>query len=401
MSAQTSSDLQNKIYEYIVKHIRSEGMPPTIREIGSAVKIASTGHVDYHLTMLEKRGLIVREPKKSRGIKLVHLPWLIPIMGYIAAGEPLEIFTEPDEFLNIGPGLEYENTYALIVKGNSMIENYIYNGDYVIVKPQTVVENGDIVVAVHLQGNGRATLKRFFQEKERGRVRLQPANPKMDPIYVSWHEWDREWEVQGKVAAVFRKSSSPDLLSSQPARGEYNEQNTENFQGVLQGSNTPLVQIWRNQELLVNNLEQTRADSTKAPSTLSLLAIARVVLEQDDIALVGKVYVAKAGISQSKQEEFEGEPFEVSVPHLVARLSFDMILHKSENIELLSEWHKNLLYYPHNPEPQLVEFPFYLIASGSSYIAIDFYHERRWLRTIRLEFDAIEKPQLIALSSEV
>src|SRR5258708_16360437 len=87
-----------------------------------------------------------------------------------------------------------------------MIEDHICDQDYVVIKPQATCENGDIVVAVHLQGSGRATLKRFFQEKERDRVRLQPANSEMDPIYISKSEWDREWQIQGKVVALLRKS---------------------------------------------------------------------------------------------------------------------------------------------------------------------------------------------------
>ncbi len=200
-----TSDIQKKIYNFIVEYIRDEGMPPTNREIGSAMNIASTGHVDYHLSMLEKKGYITRESKKSRGIKLAQQPFGIPVMGSIAAGEPLEIFTDPSESLDAGRDIEQQGTYALVVKGQSMIEDHICDKDYVVIKPQKTCENGDIVVAVHLQGNGHATLKRFFQEKERDRVRLQPANSEMDPIYIPKSEWDNEWEVQGKVVAIFRK----------------------------------------------------------------------------------------------------------------------------------------------------------------------------------------------------
>jgi repressor LexA len=200
-----TSDIQKRIYDFIVEYIRDEGMPPTNREIGSAMNIASTGHVDYHLSMLEKKGYITRESKKSRGIKLVQHPFGIRVMGSIAAGEPLEIFTDPSESLDTGRDIEQQGTYALVVKGQSMIEDHICDKDYVVIKPQKTCENGDIVVAVHLLGNGRATLKRFFQEKERDRVRLQPANSEMDPIYVPKSEWDNEWEVQGKVVAIFRK----------------------------------------------------------------------------------------------------------------------------------------------------------------------------------------------------
>jgi repressor LexA len=205
MTSEHTSDIQKKIFEFIVEYIRDEGMPPTNREIGSAMKIASTGHVDYHLSMLEKKGFITRESKKSRGIKLAQQLFGIRVMGNIAAGEPLDILTDPAESLEVGRDLEQQGAYALMVKGQSMIEDHICDKDYVVIKPQATCENGDIVVAVHLQGSGQATLKRFFQEKERDRVRLQPANSEMDPIYVTKSEWDREWQVQGKVIAIFRK----------------------------------------------------------------------------------------------------------------------------------------------------------------------------------------------------
>ena len=205
MASEHTSEIQKKIYQFIVEYMREEGMPPTNREIGSSMKIASTGHVDYHLSMLEKKGFITRESKKSRGIKLVQQPYGVPVMGSIAAGEPLDIFTDSSETLDVGHDLEQQGAYALLVKGQSMIEDHICDQDYVVIKPQATCENGDIVVAVHLQGSGRATLKRFFQEKERDRVRLQPANSEMDPIYVPKSEWDQEWQIQGKVVAIFRK----------------------------------------------------------------------------------------------------------------------------------------------------------------------------------------------------
>jgi repressor LexA len=208
MSSQNTNDIQKRIYEFIVEYMRDEGMPPTNREIGSAMNIASTGHVDYHLSMLEKKGYITRESKKSRGIELVENPFGIRVIGSITAGEPLEVFTDASEAIDVGRDVEQQGTYALVVKGQSMIEDHICDKDYVVIKPQNTCENGDIVVAVHLQGNGRATLKRFFQEKDRDRVRLQPANSEMDPIYIPKSEWDNEWQVQGKVVAIFRKLRS-------------------------------------------------------------------------------------------------------------------------------------------------------------------------------------------------
>lgn len=211
MSSEQASDIQQRMYSFIKNYMRSEGMPPTNREIGREMKIASTGHVDYHLTMLEKKGLIARQPKKSRGIKLTNQTYGISIMGAIAAGQPIEIFSDQDQLIDVGRDLEHDNTYALIVKGHSMIDDHICDGDYVVIKPQDTCENGDIVVAVHLpQGStGSATLKRFFKElnkeKELNQVRLQPANSKVDPILITETEWDQEWLVQGKVVAIFRQ----------------------------------------------------------------------------------------------------------------------------------------------------------------------------------------------------
>lgn len=206
MPSERTSDMQRKIYDFIVDYIRTKGRPPTNREIGKAMNITSTGHVDYHLSILEKKGHITRQAKTSRGIALTKPLQGIPVMGRIAAGEPLDIFSEPEEKIDVGRDLERENTYALVVKGRSMIEDHICDGDYVVIKRQTSCENGDIVVAVHLEGgSGSATLKRFFQEREQDRVRLQPANSEMNPIYVPKSEWDQEWEVQGKVVAIFRQ----------------------------------------------------------------------------------------------------------------------------------------------------------------------------------------------------
>jgi repressor LexA len=206
MSSEHASDIQRKMYNFIVFYMRREGMPPTNREIGREMQIASTGHVDYHLTMLEKKGLISRQAKKSRGIKLTKPVTGIPVHGSIAAGQPLEIAVDPEQYIDVGREMEHDNTYALIVKGRSMIEDHICDGDYVVVKPQSTCSNGDIVVAVHLQeGSGSATLKRFFQEKDHDRIRLQPANSELEPIFVSRSEWDQEWQVQGKVVAIFRQ----------------------------------------------------------------------------------------------------------------------------------------------------------------------------------------------------
>ena len=212
MSLEQASEIQQRMYDFIVTYINREGMPPTNREIGHAMSIASTGHVDYHLTMLEKKGWISRQAKKSRGIKLT-VPSQnqgIPVQGYIAAGEPLDIYSDAVDSVDVGSGIvDTQDAYALIVRGRSMIEDHICDGDYVVIKRQETCQNGDIVVALHLQEGvqGSATLKRFFQEKDHDRVRLQPANSELDPIFIPRNVWDREWKIQGRVIAILRQCS--------------------------------------------------------------------------------------------------------------------------------------------------------------------------------------------------
>src|SRR6266481_5051359 len=114
MPSARTSDMQRKIYDFIVDYVRTKGTPPTNREIGKAINITSTGHVDYHLSILEKKGYITRQAKTSRGIELTKSPQGIPVKGRIAAGEPLEIFEDPEETIDVGRDLERENTYALV-----------------------------------------------------------------------------------------------------------------------------------------------------------------------------------------------------------------------------------------------------------------------------------------------
>ncbi len=183
-------------------------MPPTNREIGHELGITSTGHISHHLSMLEKHGWITREPGKSRGIKLTTRSEGIPVIGTIAAGVPLDIFPDGGHILVLHqPVAQEEAVYALRVKGRSMIEDAICDGDYVVIQSQHTCQNGDIVVATHVQGgvSGSATLKRFFQERDQ--VRLQPANSEMEPLLIPKSEWDREWQIQGKVIAICRQYS--------------------------------------------------------------------------------------------------------------------------------------------------------------------------------------------------
>jgi repressor LexA len=199
------SDPQARILNFIEAYSRANGRPPTNREIGKEVGIGSTGHVDYHLTVLEKKGFLIRERKKSRGLKLVHGDRHgLPIAGTIAAGAPLDIYeAAQQETLDLS---QHVKEYVLRVRGHSMIEDHIADGDYVLIESGTAWHDGDIIVATHKLAQaegGAATLKRIYRESDR--VRLQPANAEMEPIYVSAAEWDEEWEVQGKVTAVYRR----------------------------------------------------------------------------------------------------------------------------------------------------------------------------------------------------
>jgi repressor LexA len=197
---------QQNIYNFIRSYVKQEGRPPTNREIGQAVHIRSTGHVDHHLNALQAKGWIIRIPGKSRGIKLDEPVGLgLPIVGTIAAGVPLDYYRDTEqETLDLGAHTT-GRAYVLQVKGDSMVDDHIASGDYVLINPETYYHDGDIVVATHLVAGeaGAATLKRYYVEK--GRIRLQPANSEYNPIYITDDEWNNEWKIQGKVIAVYRQ----------------------------------------------------------------------------------------------------------------------------------------------------------------------------------------------------
>jgi len=203
------SPRQRQILAFIREFQRSHGYPPTVREIGQAVGISSTSVVDYNLKVLRKLGLLRRDAEVSRGLELLEDEderprnvVSIPIVGRIAAGQPIEAFTVPGDRIEVGQDLAEEGAFALQVKGKSMIEDLIDDGDLVVVRPQQTAENGDIVVALLTDspsGEGQATLKRLYREKDR--IRLQPANSEMQPIYVK----PAKLQIQGRVTAVIRK----------------------------------------------------------------------------------------------------------------------------------------------------------------------------------------------------
>lgn len=209
------SDKQNRILRFLNRFITENGYPPAIRDIQSGCGISSTSVVDYNLNILEKEGYIRRQSEVSRGITMINrgtdteTTLSVPIIGLIAAGEPIPVPT-PDtwnvaatsETLEIPRELtgNRENVYALRVKGTSMIDALINDGDIVLMQYVSSIENGEMA-AVWLKTDKEATLKKVYVESDR--VRLQPANSEMLPIYA-----DRDnVEIQGKVIAVIRQLS--------------------------------------------------------------------------------------------------------------------------------------------------------------------------------------------------
>jgi len=187
---------QQKVYAFIREKIRNRGYGPTVREIGEHFGIRSPNGVMCHLKALQKKGLIQREPNRSRAIQLAAEPRGLRVAGRIAAGV-LHEAVEQQERLDLAHLLDPDDDHlvALQVHGDSMIEDQIADGDYVIVDRRRSVRKGQIVVAI--TDEGEATLKRWFPEK--GRIRLQPANPAMKPILV------KNAKVFGVVVAVVRK----------------------------------------------------------------------------------------------------------------------------------------------------------------------------------------------------
>ena len=196
------SKKQMEILEYIKEQILTRGYPPAVREICEAVNLKSTSSVHSHLETLEKNGYIRRDPTKPRAIEIIDDSFNltrremanVPMIGRVAAGEPLlaqdnieNYFPIPVEFM------PNNDAFLLTVKGESMVNAGIFDGDYVLVEKQNTAENGDMVVA--LVGDG-ATVKTFYREE--GVFRLQPENDFMDPIIVE------QVEILGKVIGVFR-----------------------------------------------------------------------------------------------------------------------------------------------------------------------------------------------------
>lgn len=193
---------QQEILTYIKNAILERGFPPAVREICQAVRLKSTSSVHSHLETLEKNGYIRRDPTKPRAIEILDDSFSmmrrelvnVPIVGTVAAGQPILAEQNIDSYFPIpAEYMPNDQTFILKVKGNSMINAGIFNGDNVIVKQQTTADNGDIVVALL---DDSATVKTYY--KENGHYRLQPENDEMEPIIVD------SCQILGKVFGVFR-----------------------------------------------------------------------------------------------------------------------------------------------------------------------------------------------------
>jgi repressor LexA len=193
---------QKQIYEFIRETIESRGYPPTVREIGKAFNIESPNGVMCHLNALVKKGMITRKGQEARAMQLTDYrrPSTIaelPLLGKVAAGTPIPAVEEVGERLNLADLLIRPDHIALRVRGRSMIEDHIDDGDYVVIRKQETAENGERVVAMV---DDEVTLKRFYQEKNR--IVLHPSNGDMEPIVV---DKDSDTRIIGLLVGVVRK----------------------------------------------------------------------------------------------------------------------------------------------------------------------------------------------------
>ncbi|HST26527.1 MAG TPA: transcriptional repressor LexA [Gaiellaceae bacterium] len=202
---------QRQIWEFLVEYVDGHGYPPTVREIGEAVGLASPSTVHAHLANLERAGLLRRDPTKPRALELTgrerrgaSLPTpathVLPVLGQIAAGGPLLAEQSIEGYLGVPePLARGGEEFILRVRGESMIDAGILDGDYVVVRRQQDAKDGDIVAALagEDETSEEATVKRFFREN--GAIRLQPENTALEPIYAE------HVEILGKVIGVFRR----------------------------------------------------------------------------------------------------------------------------------------------------------------------------------------------------
>lgn len=204
------SERQKEIYDFILAYHRRHGYPPTVREIGAEVGLASPSTVHVHLAKLEDAGYIRRDPAKPRALELVgrkagpEAPAdrvrVLPLVGEIAAGAPLLAEQNIDDYLAVPEPLSRgEDEFLLRVRGDSMIQAGIFDGDFVVVRRQQTAENGDIVAALagSDEAAGEATVKSFYRDR-RG-IRLQPENDALEPLYPE------HVQILGKVVGLFRR----------------------------------------------------------------------------------------------------------------------------------------------------------------------------------------------------
>jgi repressor LexA len=203
---------QRRVYEFIKRYIESNDEPPTIAEIGKHFQISSSASVHGILTALEREGLIKKTPNVSRGIQIVKQPppddddrGEIPLLGTVAAGQPIEAILTHDTVAVPGDLQGRGRTFALRVRGDSMIEENIQDGDIIIVSSQQTADNGQMVVAL-IDGN-YATVKKFYREPDF--IRLEPANPQFKPIFIRTPE---RIQIQGVVTGLIRKYASQTSL---------------------------------------------------------------------------------------------------------------------------------------------------------------------------------------------
>ena len=193
---------QKQLYDYIDDYIARQGYAPTLEEIGTQFELSSLATVHKHLSNLETKGLIKRKWNFSRAIELVPqrrraAAVELPLLGAVAAGQPIEALENADTFTVPEEFVRRQNTFVLRVKGNSMIEDGIWDGDYIVVEERPSADNGETVVALV---NGEATVKKLYRDKG-GKIRLMPANESMAPIVAR----DKDVSVRGVVVAVMRK----------------------------------------------------------------------------------------------------------------------------------------------------------------------------------------------------
>jgi repressor LexA len=194
---------QKEILDFVGRHLERKGYAPTIEEIGEHFGLTSLATVHKHLTNLQDKGFIKRAANRSRALELVPSGMAVravelPLLGRVAAGSPIEAISSSETVFVPEDMVGRRDTYVLQVKGESMIDEQIRDGDYVIVEDRTSVRDGEMVIA--LVGGDSVTLKKLYREGE-GRVRLQPANRRMKPIYVD----QDDLRVQGVVIGVLRK----------------------------------------------------------------------------------------------------------------------------------------------------------------------------------------------------